>query len=53
MRVSALIPAGAGTARALDVESTPAWIYVVGAVALALALLVVILHLTGANLTHH
>lgn len=51
--VSALIPASAGTARALDADSTPAWIYVVGAVALALALLVVILHLTGASPTHH
>jgi hypothetical protein len=43
----------AGTARALGVESTPAWIYVAMAVVLALALLVVILHLTGANPTHH
>ena len=51
--VSALIPASAGTARALDAGSTPAWIYVVGAVALALALLVVILHLTGASPTHY
>ena len=51
--VSALIPASAGTARALDTGSTPAWIYVIGAVALALALLVVILHLTGASPTHH
>jgi hypothetical protein len=51
--VSPLIPAGAGAARALDADSTPAWIYVVGAVAFALALLVVILHLTGANPTHH
>jgi hypothetical protein len=51
--VSALIPAGAGTARTLDADSTPPWIYVVGAVALALALLVVIVHLTGANPTHH
>jgi hypothetical protein len=51
--VSALIPASAGTAPALDTGSTPAWIYVVGAVALALALLVVILHLTGAIPTHH
>ncbi|HEU4689030.1 MAG TPA: hypothetical protein VFS23_11740 [Vicinamibacterales bacterium] len=51
--VSALIPASAGTARALDADSTPTWIYVVGAVALALALLVVILHLTGASPTHH
>ena len=51
--VSALIPATAGTTRSLDVGSTPAWIYAVGAVALALALLVVILHLTGASPTHH
>jgi hypothetical protein len=51
--VSALIPAGAGTARALDADSTPPWIYVVGAVAVALALLVVILHLTDASPTHH
>ena len=51
--VSVLVPASAGTARALDADSTPAWIYVVGAVALALALLVVILHLTGAGPTHH
>jgi len=52
-RRSALIPTSAGTARALDTGSTPAWIYVVGAIALALALLVVILHLTGASPTHH
>jgi hypothetical protein len=51
--VSALIPASAGTARALDTGVTPAWIYVVGAVALAFALLVVILHLIGASPTHH
>ena len=50
---SALIPASAGTAGALDADSTPAWIHVVGAVALALALLVVFLHLTGAIPTHH
>jgi hypothetical protein len=51
--VSALMPTSAGTARAMDTGSTPAWIYVVGAVALALAVLVVILHLTGASPTHH
>ena len=50
---SALTPASAGTARAPDSVSTPAWIYVVGAIALALALLVVILHLTGATPSHH
>ena len=52
-RRSALTPASAGTARALNAGRTPTWIYVVGAVALALALLVVILHLTGANPMHH
>ena len=51
--VSALVPASAGTVRALDADSTPAWIYAVGVVALALALLVVILHLTGVGPTHH
>jgi hypothetical protein len=51
--VSAFVPANAGTARAVNADSTPPWIYVVGAVALALALLVVILHLTGASPTHH
>ena len=51
--VSALTPASAGRARVLDAGSTPAWIYVVGAVTLALVLLVVILHLTGASPTHH
>ena len=32
---------------------TPMWIYVAGAVALGLALLIIIMHLTGASLTHH
>ena len=50
---SVLTPSSAGAARALDADSTPAWIYVVGALALAVALLVVILHLTGASPTHH
>ena len=45
--------ANAGTAAVLDAGSTPVWIYVAGAVAIGLALLVVILHLTGANLAHH
>jgi hypothetical protein len=52
-RTVSLIPASAGTARALDADSTPAWIYVVGAVGLALALLVVILHLMGVTPGHH
>ena len=51
--VSALIPASAGTARAIDADSTPTWIYVVGVLAVAVAILVVILHLTGAASTHH
>ena len=45
--------ANAGTAAVLDAGRTPVWIYVAGAVAIGLALLVVILHLTGANLAHH
>src|SRR5688572_25729404 len=48
-----LTPAIAGTVRVPGAIGTPAWIYVVGAVALALALLVIILHLTGASPTHH
>jgi hypothetical protein len=51
--VSALMPASVGTARAIDIASTPVWVYVVGVVALALAVLVVILHLTGLSPTHH
>lgn len=51
--VLALMSPSAGTARAIDTASAPAWVYVVGAVALALAVLVVILHLAGASLTHH
>ena len=37
----------------LDARSTPVWIYVTGAIAIGLALLVVILHLTGLSRTHH
>jgi hypothetical protein len=51
--VPTLIPAIPGTARALDVGTTPTWIYIVGALAIALALLVVILHLTGVTPGHH
>jgi len=43
----------AGTARAIDDGNTAPWIYVAGAVAIALALLFVILHLTGESPTHH
>ena len=50
--VSALMPTSAGTARAMDTGGTPAWIYGVGAIAFALAVLAVILHLTGASPTH-
>lgn len=45
--------APARTAPDVDADRTPAWIYVAGAVAIALALLVVILHLTGGSPTHH
>lgn len=51
--VSATIRANAVASRAVETGTTPAWIYVVGAVALALAVLAVILHLTGASPTHH
>ena len=51
--VSARIPARTGTSRAINTGSTPAGIYVVAALALALALLVVIMHLTGVTPGHH
>ena len=44
--------AGAGTEPAVE-GVTPLWIYVAGAVALALALLIIIMHLTGASPTRH
>ena len=50
---SGLVPVSAGTARTLDIGSTPAWVYVLGAVAVALAVLVIILHLTGATPSRH
>jgi hypothetical protein len=53
LSVSATPIAKAGTAVALDAGSTPPWIYVAGAVAIGLALLFVILHLTGFSPTHH
>ena len=44
----------AGARPAPPVEAvTPVWIYVAGTVALALALLIIIMHLTGASPTHH
>ncbi|HZS59305.1 MAG TPA: hypothetical protein VFA43_08555 [Gemmatimonadaceae bacterium] len=42
----------ARTAPAID-AATPAWMYAAGAVALALALLIIIMHLTGATFTDH
>ena len=51
--VSSTTRTSAGTAAGMDMGSTPAWIYVAGAVAIALALLVVILHLTGHVPTSH
>jgi hypothetical protein len=41
------------TAPHLDAGRTPAWIYVAGGVAIALALLIVVLHLTGHVPTGH
>ena len=51
--VSSTTRTSAGTAADIDTGSTPAWIYVAGAVAIALALLVVVLHLTGHVPTGH
>lgn len=46
-------PGPAATVRAVEAGVTPAWIYVVGVLVLALALLFIALHLTGTSLTHH
>ena len=46
--ISSMSFADAGTAPAVP-SVTPLWIYIAGAVALALALLIVITHLTGAE----
>ena len=43
----------AATVRAVEAGVTPAWIYVVGVLIIALALLFIALHLTGTSLTHH
>ena len=43
----------ATTARAVDAGGTPAWIYVIGVVVIALAVLFIALHLTGTSLTRH
>jgi hypothetical protein len=51
--VSSTTLASAGTARDIEAGSTPPWIYVAGIVAIALALLFVILHLTGGSPTHY
>ena len=45
--------ASAGTAPSAAGDSSPTWVYVAGAVVIALALLVIILHLTGGSPTHH
>jgi hypothetical protein len=51
--VSSTTLASTSTAPDLDAGRTPAWIYVAGVAAIALALLVVILHLTGHVPTGH
>jgi hypothetical protein len=51
--VSSTTLASAGTARDIEAGSTPPWIYVAGIVGIALALLFVILHLTGGSPTHY
>jgi hypothetical protein len=52
-RVSSTTLASGSTAPDLDAGRAPAWIYVAGVLAIALALLVVILHLTGHVPTGH
>ena len=41
------------TVPAVNANGTRAWIYVIGVVVIALALLLIVLHLTGTALTHH
>jgi hypothetical protein len=45
--------ASTGRAREIDAGTTTLWMYVAGIAAIALALLFVILHLTGGGPTHH
>jgi hypothetical protein len=45
--------ASTATEAVLDARSNQVWNYVAGAVAIGLALLIVILHLTGLSPTHH
>ena len=53
LAVSSTTLSSTSTAPDLDAGRTPAWIYVAGVVAIALALLVVVLHLTGHVPTGH
>ena len=48
---SSVQPSGA-TVRGSDAGGTPAWIYVIGVIVIALALLFIVLHLTGTTPTH-
>jgi hypothetical protein len=50
---SATTFASAATDPVLEARYSPVWIYVAGAFAIGLALLVVLLHLTGLSPTHH
>ena len=50
---SATTLARAATESAQEVRGNLVWVYVAGAIAICLALLVVILHLTGLSPTHH
>ena len=45
--------ASTATETALEARGNQVWIYVAGAIAIGLALLVVIVHLTGLSPTHH
>jgi hypothetical protein len=50
---SAMTFASAASAPAPETQNNSIWIYVAGAIVIGLALLVVILHLTGLSPTHH
>jgi hypothetical protein len=50
---SSSVPRSAATVRAVNAGGTRAWIYVIGVVVIALALLFIVLHLRGTTPTHH
>lgn len=50
---SSSVPRSAATVRAVDAGGRRAWIYVIGFVVIALALLFIVVHLTSTTPTHH